>query len=395
MTSLTLSRAALALLIAGAAVLIGAIFEGAPASAAIGVIAGAGALVALFAGTRALPAEPVETGPPPRPALDELIAALGDPVLVLEGQLVRRANRAAETLLGYHVVDQDVRLAIRHPVAAAALTGPLDTGVTVELNDLGGRDRRWEMIVQPLGPGARLVRLVDRSAGHAAEKMRVDFVANASHELRTPLATLLGFIETLGDASAVEDPATRNRFLAIMAGEARRMQRLIDDLISLSRIEAERHSAPKDAVDLAPLIAETAASFVDADIRIEDAGVSAVIGDRPQLSQVLHNLIGNATKYGRAGTPVRVTLDRTDNMVRLQVIDQGDGVAPEHLPRLTERFYRADASRSRALGGTGLGLAIVKHIVERHRGRLAIASEIGTGTTVTILLPPAVTKESR
>ena len=395
MTSLSFSRAALAVLIAGAAVLIGAMFERAPVSAAIGVICGGAALVALFAGTRSMPVEAVETPLPSGPGLDELIAALDDPVLVLEGQLVARGNRAAEALLGQHVVGQDVRLAIRHPAAAEVLTGTTATSAAIELNGLGGRDRRWEMIVRPLGAGARLIRLVDRSAGYAAEKMRVDFVANASHELRTPLSTLLGFIETLGDASAHENAATRTRFLSIMAGEARRMQRLIDDLISLSRIEAERHSAPRDAVDLAPLIAETAASFIDTDVEIADAlDVPPVTGDRSQLSQVLHNLIGNSAKYGRAGAPVRVVLDRSDGMVRLQVIDQGDGVAPEHLPRLTERFYRADASRSRALGGTGLGLAIVKHIVERHRGRLAIASKLGTGTTVTILLPPAVIKES-
>ncbi len=394
MTSLSPSRAAIAVALAGGAVLAGALFEGAPASAAIGVVAGGAALAALFLGARKTPIETVETHAPPGPGLDDLIAALGDPVLILAGPIVARANRAAEALLGQHIVDQDVRLAIRHPAAAEALARATDEGATIELSDLGGRDNRWEMIVRPLAPGARLVRLVDRSAGHAAEKMRVDFVANASHELRTPLAALLGFIETLGDASAAEDAATRNRFLAIMAGEARRMQRLIDDLISLSRIEAERHSTPRDTVDLAPLIAETAASFIDAPIQFGMNDVPPVIGDRMQLSQVLHNLIGNAIKYGQAGAPVRVLLDRVENMVRLQVVDQGEGVAPEHLPRLTERFYRADASRSRALGGTGLGLAIVKHIVERHRGRLTIASQIGTGTTVTVLLPPVI-KESR
>lgn len=174
------------------------------------------------------------------------------------------------------------------------------------------------------------------------------------------------------------------------------MQRLVEDLISLSRIEAEKHRLPDTKIDLAALIGEVRVEIADADqehgraieVTIEP-DVPPVCGDKARLSQMLHNLIGNAFKYGRLGTPVTVALRREGNMVRLSVTDEGEGIGPEHIPRLTERFYRVDAGRSRMAGGTGLGLAIVKHIVERHRGRLEIASKLGVGTTVTVLLPPA------
>jgi two-component system phosphate regulon sensor histidine kinase PhoR len=298
-------------------------------------------------------------------------------------------------LLGEHILGEDVRVAIRHPAAADRLLNPEDaSGAPIQLVGLGARDQHWEMRVRSLPGGHRIVHLGDRTESHAADRIRVDFVANASHELRTPLASILGFIETLEDAA--DDPETRNRFLRVMDNEARRMQRLIDDLMSLSRIEAEKYRAPDDSVDLPKLIdevqAELAALSPDraADIVIDADPVARVRGDRIQLSQLLHNVIGNAMKYGRAGTPVSVSLrDAGASMVRLSVRDESEGIAPEHLPRLTERFYRVDSSRSRAAGGTGLGLAIVKHIVERHRGRLDIASTVGAGTTLTILLPTA------
>jgi two-component system phosphate regulon sensor histidine kinase PhoR len=237
--------------------------------------------------------------------------------------------------------------------------------------------------------------LVDQTGNYAAERMRVDFVANASHELRTPLASILGYIETLGDEKAGADTAVRARFLKIMFDEARRMQRLVEDLISLSRIEAEKYRLPERAVDLAALIGEVRSELFDAQdarsndiVATLDQTVPPVIGDRAQLSQMLHNLIGNAMKYGRPNTPVTVKLWRDPvGMVRISVTDEGEGIAPEHVPRLTERFYRVDPGRSRAAGGTGLGLAIVKHIVERHRGRLDVASIVGTGTTITVMLP--------
>ena len=174
------------------------------------------------------------------------------------------------------------------------------------------------------------------------------------------------------------------------------MQRLVDDLMSLSRIEAEKHRAPGDLVALAGLVEEAvevvkatdpaAAGRIEIDVTDQ---LPPAAGDRGQLLQLLHNLIGNALKYGRSDGAVRITLDRDDEMLRLSISDEGDGIAPEHIPRLTERFYRVDPSRSRGIGGTGLGLSIVKHIVERHRGRLDIASKAGVGTTVTVLLPPA------
>ena len=330
--------------------------------------------------------------------LDMVLDAIRDPLLVIERQHVRHANRAARALLGDHIVGEDVRLAIRHPAAADRLAGRRPGDDTpVELVGLGDHARRFALSVHPLRDDARLARLVDRTAIHAAERSRVDFVANASHELRTPLATLLGFIETLEDRNAAEDAATRARFLKIMFGEAKRMQRLVDDLMSLSRIEADKYSLPQDAVPLDRLLADVRAALVaglelteDRIVVIRDDSPCAVAGDRAQLSQLLHNIIGNALKYGRPGTPVTVELTcGAPAMVRLAVTDRGEGIPPDHLPRITERFYRVDPGRSRALGGTGLGLAIVKHIVERHRGRLAIDSVVGTGTTVTVLLPLA------
>jgi two-component system phosphate regulon sensor histidine kinase PhoR len=182
-----------------------------------------------------------------------------------------------------------------------------------------------------------------------------------------------------------------------MFAEARRMQQLVDDLISLSRIEAEKFRVPQTPIDLGSLIEEVGRSIRagqrddERQLVFEAADdVRPIAGDRIQLSQLLHNLIGNALKYGRPGTPVRIDLHNdAGSMARLSVSDEGDGIAPEHLPRLTERFYRVDPGRSRAMGGTGLGLAIVKHIVERHRGRLDIESEVGKGTTVHVLLPLA------
>jgi two-component system, OmpR family, phosphate regulon sensor histidine kinase PhoR len=248
----------------------------------------------------------------------------------------------------------------------------------------------------------RLVHLVDHSGTYAAERMRVDFVANASHELRTPLAGILGFIETLADPELGKDVETRKRFLKIMDGEARRMQRLIDDLISLSRIEAEKYRLPEAAVDLSELTAEVVGVFRTSngdrgrEVEMEiTPGLPAIQGDRAQLSQLIHNLVGNSVKYGRPGTPIHVTLgEGPSGMVRLSVADEGEGIGPDHLPRLTERFYRVDSGRSRAMGGTGLGLAIVKHIVERHRGRLDISSVLGKGTNVSILLPGAPTDDT-
>jgi two-component system phosphate regulon sensor histidine kinase PhoR len=248
-----------------------------------------------------------------------------------------------------------------------------------------------------LGDGTCLVRFVDRSEARAAEQMRVDFVANASHELRTPLATLIGYAETLREQADEIDPGTRERFLSVVHDEARRMQRVVEDLISLSRIEAEKFTAPTDAVDLGSLIdhaVESARHIADERgselVREVEPDLPQIAADGSQILQLLDNLITNALRYGEAGTPVGVSAAAEGAMVHLAVADQGEGIAPEHVKRVTERFYRVDTSRSRSLGGTGLGLSIVKHIVERHRGSLMIDSELGRGTTVHVLLPAAV-----
>jgi two-component system, OmpR family, phosphate regulon sensor histidine kinase PhoR len=320
-----------------------------------------------------------------------IIGAITEPVLLVVDNRVSIANRAALTLLGSHIVGEDIRLAIRHPAAAARFVAAAADG-NVELLGIGGQDQRIELNVATIAPGKRVVHLIDRTARHAVERARTDFVANASHELRTPLAAILGFIETLADDDAGADSAVRARFLDVMMKEARRMQRLIDDLISLSRIEAEKYVLPDETVSLSALVREVtgelglAPAAMILDLDPDDA---VVTGDRAQLSQLVHNLVGNAIKYGRPGAAVMIGVKADGNLVRLSVVDDGDGIAPEHLPRLTERFYRVDAGRSRTVGGTGLGLAIVKHIVERHRGRLEISSKIGVGTTAAAVFPLA------
>lgn len=360
--------------------------------AAVAALAG-GAVVVLAVGRGRYRATTGE------PAVTTVIEAIAEPVLVLAGTRVLEANAAARGLLGAHILGEDARLAIRHPAAAERLAeaGGDGVGEGVALIGLGTRDQRWEMRVSPLENGRRIVQLIDRTGSYAAERMRVDFVASASHELKTPLASLLGYIETLSEPEAGGEARLRERFLGVMAGEAGRMRNLVDDLLSLSRIEAEKYALPNAAVNLAELAegvvrdlgAGGAARAADLVLDVTP-DLPPIHGDRAQLSQMLHNIVGNAMKYGRADTPVSIAIAAPKaGMVRIIVTDQGEGVAPEHVPRLTERFYRVDPGRSRSLGGTGLGLAIVKHVVERHRGRLDIASVRGIGTTVTVTLPAA------
>ena len=255
----------------------------------------------------------------------------------------------------------------------------------------------------PIADGGRaVVVLSDRTRERAVERMRADFVANVSHELRTPLASLIGFIDTLRGPAA-DDPPAQQRFLAIMGEQAARMNRLIDDLLSLSRIELVEHQPPSGSVDLGELATRLIAGFeprlrersVQLDVRIQ-GDLPAVIGDADQLVQVLQNLLDNAVKYGREGGTVRFEIGAAAGRAgaAITVTDQGAGIPREHLPRLTERFYRVDTSRSRAAGGTGLGLAIVKHIVNRHRGQLSIESEEGVGTSVRVWLPQTVAQRT-
>jgi len=361
--------------------------------------AGAAGLIAAFLAW--LAGAPARRAPAPVPApvvelpdrTQEVIDAVDDALLIIERQRIIYANDAARRLFGAEKVEGDFRLALRHPAAADLIISDRETETPIEIAGIGDPDRRWVMSVRRIAGGAKLVTLRDRTDSWIAERMRVDFVANASHELRTPLATIIGFIETLSEGTAAEDAAIRQRFLGIMMGEAKRMQQLVDDLISLSRIEADRFSTPQTPLALGPVIEEVAGVIRsglrdDGDrIRLDIADTPEVRADRVQIAQLLHNLIGNAIKYGRAGTPIRVSLEAAPGKVRLRIADEGEGIAPEHLPRLTERFYRVDAGRSRSIGGTGLGLAIVKHIAERHRASLDIASRVGTGTTVTVTFP--------
>jgi len=398
---------ALGAAVAGSAGIALAVLVGAPPIAAF--VAFFGGMVAFVLGRRATrdarPSAPTEQAAdePALPGIAELLRAFDEPLLIVRDRKVLATNAAARGLLGAHIEGVDVRLAIRHPAAAELLTGTGDDGRRIELVGIGDAGRPWMMSVTNLPDGSRLVRLADQSQARGAEQMRVDFVANASHELRTPLATLLGFIETLEDDEAGGDAGTRARFLKIMFDEATRMRSLVDDLISLSRIEAERFALPRDPIPLLPLIDEVKAALAQlmeqrqSSLIIDNADGAAIVqGDRPQLAQLLNNLIANAVKYGRAGAPVRIRIDNAPgDMLRFTIIDEGEGIASEHIPRLTERFYRVDTGRSRAAGGTGLGLAIVKHIVLRHRGRMDIRSVQGVGTQVEICLPRAsVTEES-
>jgi two-component system phosphate regulon sensor histidine kinase PhoR len=326
-----------------------------------------------------------------------LLEALSEAALIADQGRVIASNSAARELLGSGIDGGPLHGVISHPAALESLerSGSED-GDDVELAGLGGSKRHWLMRSAPLESGAFLIRFVDRSEARAAEQMRVDFVANASHELRTPLSTLIGYAETLRERGDEIDPDTRERFLLVVHEEARRMQRVVEDLISLSRIEAEKFTAPTEAVDLKPLIEQALSGMRRiADERgstlVQDVeeGLQPLAADRSQVLQLLDNLITNALRYGEPKTPVTVSAHREGPMIHLAVRDEGEGIAPEHLRRVTERFYRVDNSRSRSLGGTGLGLSIVKHIVERHRGRLTIESELGKGTTVHIFMPVA------
>ena len=330
------------------------------------------------------------------PLARALLNSSEEPSLIVDRGRVVAINRAAEAVWP-GAEGNDVRFAIRHPDALELILGPADAAGQRELVGIDGTDRPWRLVVAPLSGGLKLVRLADMSATRSAERMRTDFVANASHELRTPLATVIGYAETLAEDDEL-DPALRQRFGTTIRSEAGRMLRLIEELMALSRIEADRYRVPADRVDLAAIVAAALGDLGEL-VRERAAAVSfdgpvgplAVGGDERQLEIVVTNLITNALRYGcdRDGCAVAVTLRVDRGQAVLEVRDEGDGIDALHLPRLTERFYRVDAARSRDGGGTGLGLAIVKHIVERHRGTLEIRSIVGQGTTVAVTLPLA------
>ena len=330
----------------------------------------------------------------PDPTRD-LLEAIEEPALIVRNDRVLGANRRARAVLGHAIIGRDVRFAIRHPLALDTITS--GRSAEIDLIGIGSADRAWHMTVRPLDDGAALVRLTDRSPLVSAERMRTDFVANASHELRTPLATIIGYAETLAEEGGLDD-ALRIRFGATIGTEARRMLRIVEDLMSLSRIEADRFRLPDERVDLkdiAELAIAHAAPLTErrgcAIVAALDDPVPDILGDHGQLLQLADNLIGNALRYGcnERSCRVEVSVAAEGGRAVLVVRDHGEGIPAEHLPRLTERFYRIDAARSRDAGGTGLGLAIAKHIVERHRGTMVISSQPGAGTEIRVSLPLA------
>jgi len=348
--------------------------------------------------------------------MERALDALPGPVLLLnEGHKVVRANRASENLLGGGLAGRDLSAVLRNPDVVAALEEAeraavgQDVAFTLQAPVRRHFSARIEPLREHAADGTAIVlALVDMTAVRRADQMRADFVANASHEIRTPLATLSGFIETLS-GPAKDDAEARGRFLAIMAQHAERMTRLVEDLLSLSRIEMNEHTVPTERVDLSAVLATVAANLefrataraaaIEQDI---EAGLPPLTGDAGELTQLFQNLVDNAIKYGRQGGTVRIrawhepsdpggggaSASETGDIL-VSIADEGEGIARQHLPRLTERFYRIDTARSRELGGTGLGLAIVKHIASRHRAALAIESETGKGSIFTLRFPRA------
>ena len=343
--------------------------------------------------------------------LATLLDALPDPLLLVgHERAVVGANKAAVALFGHRPVEQPIEASLRDPGVLAAideaLEGHGEAQLTIQLP--GPPARAFGVLVVPVRlrrHPAALVGLRELTAQLMIERMRSDFVANASHELRTPLTALRGFIDTLA-GPARDDPAARERFLETMAGEAARMSRLVDDLLSLSRIEQTEHQPPSERVDLVDCLRSVVRSLrgyaeernASLDLQLIEP-LPAVVADRDQLVQLLTNLIDNAIKYGGSAGEVTIRAEHVQaappgagpltgrSAVRVVVRDRGPGIARQHLPRVTERFFRVDPGRSRQLGGTGLGLAIVKHILRRHRGHLLIESELGQGTTITVHLP--------
>jgi two-component system phosphate regulon sensor histidine kinase PhoR len=352
-------------------------------------------------------AQPVAVAERAGDPLRAVVAGLPDPVIALDRDgRVLALNERARALAPALRQGEPVSLALRMPELIEAIGRASARGEEqrIEYSERGPLERWFETIVMPVKrepglskPDLVLMTFHDLTPLRRVEEMRADFVANASHELRTPLAALSGFIETL-QGSARDDAKARERFLAIMQEQARRMARLIDDLLSLSRIELNAHRRPDMPVDLVPIVGqvvdglETLARDRGVTVNIEAANALTVLGDRDEMVRLFENLIENALKYGAAGKRVDIKLapgasSEGEPEAQVDVRDYGPGIAPEHLPRLTERFYRVDVKESRVQGGTGLGLALVKHILNRHRGRLTIESAPGAGATFTVHLP--------
>ena len=357
----------------------------------------------------ALPSAARDGVHPQAALIESLIGGLPGPAIVLDraGRVIA-FNEAATTLAPALRRGEPALITLRMPelVDAIRRAGSRGEPQRVEFFERVPLDRWFEAFVVPMklatvGDAQANILLMtfnDLSPLRRVEEMRADFIANASHELRTPLAALLGFIETL-QGPATDDTAAREKFLAIMRGQATRMARLIDDLLSLSRIELNAHLQPNTVLDLAPIVRQVADGLQtlarDREVEIKVTALTepvTVLGDRDELIRALENLVENALKYGAAGKRVDITLARAQTRTGapealLSVRDFGPGIAPEHLPRLTERFYRVDVADSRAQGGTGLGLALVKHVLNRHGGRLTIESTLGQGAAFVMHLP--------
>jgi two-component system phosphate regulon sensor histidine kinase PhoR len=346
---------------------------------------------------------PAETAPAADLELSAIFEGIPDPVVAIDRQgRVAGFNKAASAVAPALRFGVPASIALRMPEVVDAIRAASATGrpQRVEYTDRGPANRAWEVHLAAAGGerGLLLLTFHDLSPLRRLEEMRADFVANASHELRTPLAALLGFIETL-QGPAREDSVARERFLGIMRTQATRMARLIDDLLSLSRIELNAHLRPDTPVELVAIVRQVADALqmlardreTVVNIKVEAAPL-IVLGDQDELIRVFENLVENALKYGAPGKRVDITVTRGKTFsggeeAQVGVRDYGPGIPAEHLPRLTERFYRIDVAESRTQGGTGLGLALVKHILNRHGGRLTITSRVGAGASFTVHLP--------
>lgn len=330
------------------------------------------------------------------PQAADVVHAMPDPALVVDRLgMVTLANAQAAELLEIKPEGLHLSASLRVPAVleAVAAAGRGDGAASVDYELRVPMPRSFRAHVSPLGDGCGvLLVLRDLTREQQIERMRADFVANASHELRTPLAALSGFLDTILGA-AKNDEKAQVKFLGLMRSQADRMRRLIDDLLSLSRIEMNEHVRPSDEVDLVQVanhvrdVLSPVAKEFGCELSVASDGPLTISGSRDELVQVVQNLAENALKYASSGKRVEINVSRRGGSADISVRDHGPGIAEEHIPRLTERFYRVNVQESRSRGGTGLGLAIVKHIVNRHRGRLAITSELGKGSTFTVKLP--------
>ena len=332
--------------------------------------------------------------------LSLVVEALPDPALVIGEQgMILAANEPSKVFFGGDIIGKHLTTVLRAPSVLQAINDAILQAKSARVSHVVRTPvpRSYDVRVGPLGMAENneriaLLILRDLTYEEQIERMRSDFVANASHELRTPLASLSGFIETMQGA-AKNDTKAKEKFLDLMKAQADRMSSLIDDLLSLSKIEIREHEAPTEIADLAQIARQASdllsrtATDANCELRIKVPQSLAVTGDSNQLSQVVHNLIENAIKYAGKDKAVEITGSTENGMAVLSVRDHGPGIAAHHVPRLTERFYRVSVQDSRNRGGTGLGLAICKHIINRHRGRLAIESEPEKGSVFTIYLP--------